>query len=263
MKTTVMKPQRTNNIPEGNYIYELKYDGGSAIIEKNNNGVAIYHNDNGTNQIHKYPELQHDLSKLPNGTYIAELCCQSPEAVGGNFSNFLKRQCDNNFKIQRRANQYPITAMVYDITVLDKEDLTNLSLLERKEMLSESIGTTSRIHLVEYYDNPESIIELSMQQQIEGIVAKNVNKPYLFEKRDGWYKVRFNKEETVKCIAYETWSSSDKSLEGIVLTTEKGDRINLPGKRRLTAMQKIKDDGFVMVEVSKYGRRFPVAKRVL
>lgn len=264
MKTVVMKPKKVDTLPTGDqYIYELKYDGGSSIIEKLGNDLAIYHSNNGVNQLFRYPELKPEISKIPDGTYIAEICCQTPEAVGGEFSNYLKRQCDNHFKIQRRAQQYPITAMMYDITNLGKEDITNVSLLERKALLSKRIKNSSHIKLVEYYDNPEIIINMRDIYQIEGIVAKDINKPYVFKKRDGWFKSRFNTEETVRCSSFEEWSSENSMLKGIVLITDIGDRVNLPGPRRLKAIQSIKENGHVMVEVSKYGRRFPVVKRVL
>lgn len=263
MKATQMKPQKTDTIPDGDYIYELKYDGGSAFIVKEDAKVSIYHSNNGTNQSWKYPELKKELLSLKNGVYVAEICCQSQEDIGGNFTNFLKRQCENKFIISNRAKKFPVTAMIYDIVELEGSDLTCKNTLERKKILSESVSVSPHVNLVQFYNSPEPILELAENHQIEGIVAKHVDSRYTFNKRTGWYKVRFNKEITTTCTSYEEWEDSKGKLKGIVLIDEnQNDRYNLPGNRRKKAKQAIDKNGKVTVEVSIYGRRFPVVKRV-
>lgn len=263
MKETQMKPQKTDTIPKGDYIYELKYDGGSAFIVKEDSTVSIYHSNNGTNQAWKYPELKKELLSLKNGVYVAELCCQSQEDVGGNFTNFLKRQCENKFIISHRAEKFPVTAMIYDITELDGKDLTNKTLLERKKILSESVSVSPHVNLVQFYNSPQPILDLTDKYQIEGIVAKHVDSVYTFNKRVGWYKIRFNTEITTTCTAYEEWEDDKGKLKGIILIDKNNDRYNLPGPRRKKAIEAINKNGKVTIEVSIYGRRFPVVKRVI
>lgn len=264
MKAVQMKPKKTDSIPEGNYIYELKYDGGSAFISKEDNKVSIYHSNNGTNQVWKYPELKNELLSLKNGVYVAEICCQTEECVGGNFNNFLKRQCENKFLITNRAKKYPVTAMIYDIVELNGEDITHKNVLERKKILTESVSVSPHVNLVQFYNTPKPILDLAEKMEIEGVVAKHKESVYTFEKRIGWYKVRFNKEITTVCTSYEEWEDDKGKLKGIVLIDEnQNDRYNLPGPRRKKAMESINKKGKVTIEVSIYGRRFPVVKRVL
>lgn len=260
---TVMKPLKSDTIPlSDRFLYEAKYDGGSAIITINS-GVYIAHNNNADNQLYKYPELN-VLSKLPHGEYIAELCVITPENVAGIINTFQKRQCSNYYLITQRTKTYPITAVVYDITKHGEDDTTRLDLLERKKLLKKLVKPMPNVALADYYTTPEEL--LKFKDNIEGIVIKNIDAPYRFDRRDGWYKYRFNKEETVKFIGYEEWSNDNN--QGVILSTEEGFRVNLAGKRCLIAIQQIQDKGYVNCEVSYYskskdGFRFAVIKRVL
>lgn len=263
MKTVVMKPKKLDTLPKlrDKFIYEWKYDGGSCVIEKQGNRTSIFHSDNATNVSYKYPELIKDINNsVKDGTYIAELCVVSPRFVGGAFPLFLKRQCENSFKIQQRSKQYPITAMTYDIVSDGLENLCNDSLLDRKKMLEMNVKEAKHIKLVKYFTKPDSI--LKMKDTLEGIVIKDINTPYRFNRRDGWFKYRFNKEEVVRCVRFE-----DHPV-GIVLFTEDNKKFNLPGPRAELAKRIIKDNGFVDTEISYQsksdkGFRFAVVKRVL
>jgi len=256
----VMKPLKTKQIPTGdNYIYEIKYDGGSAVLRKQKGIVEIRHSDNPNLQNHKYPELVKDLKFLKDGTYIAELCVFNESGVS-HFPSFLKRQCENRFKIEQRSKTYPVVAMIYDMTSDNGDDCVEESLLDRKRMLQHNVRESEHIKIVPYYPKPEPVLE--QKDVLEGIVIKDLRTPYRFDSRDGWYKYRFNKEETVKCVEYE------EHPVGIVLKTESGKRINLAGPRSEIAKQKIIDDGEVFVEISYNGKsekgfRFTSVKRVL
>ena len=271
LERQVMKPKKVDEIPiDDKYIYELKYDGGSAIISKNTyyNGVYIAHSNNADNQVYKYPELAVALSDLPPGEYIAELCVITKDHPGGIINTFQKRQCSNRFRIMQRAKQFPITAVIYDIT-RDGNHSIETDLLSRKKLLEKKIKPSENVILADYYHSPDAL--LKMKDNIEGMVIKDIDAPYRFNKRDRWFKYRFNKEETVKFTTYEKWERKNPDgavSSGIVLSTDEGHRVNLPGIRCETAMQKINEKGYVNCEVSYYskskdGFRFATIKRVL
>ena len=258
MKTTVMKPLEVKELPpKGNKIYELKYDGGSCVIEKKGARIGIWHNDNGTNMIYKYPKLVKDLktNAVKDGTYVAELCVITPSFKGGDFSLFLKRQCENNFKITQRSEKYPITAVFYDIVKDGDTDVSSENLLGRKKKLADNIKETDHIKLIKYHKSPDNFLKL--KDKIEGFVIKNIDAVYRFNTRVGWYKYRFNKESTVKCITYEDHP------KGIVLISDEEHRYNLPGARSRIARSIIDQKGYVMVEISSYKKRNAVVKRVI
>jgi ATP-dependent DNA ligase len=255
----LMKPLKSEVLPKGeNIIYELKYDGGSSRIKVKSGKVEIYHGDKNVLQNHKYPELLSELSKLKDGEYIAELCVINKEFPGGDFNKYLSRMCENFFKIRQRSKEYPATAVIHDI-------VNNDVLSERKSILK-SIPSSEHVKIIEYYKTEDPILNLHKLFSVEGIVAKDLNSTYQFDKRSGWWKKRFNTEETVKCVSYEDWTKSD-GTPGIVMTTDDGKRINLSGPRQQEAKEKIDAAGFAMVEiayhkVSDKGFRFTTVKRI-
>lgn len=264
----LMKPKKIESMKEltdlekqNKYIYEVKYDGGSAIISKNGTDVKIFHghSKNKLLQNHKYPELLEECKTLKDGEYTCELCVFKDGI--SQFNLFLKRQSDNKIKIDFLKDIFPIKAIIYDITKNDKEDVTGYPLIERKKLLEKNVTDGKFIKLIEYDTKPDKILE--QKDKLEGIVIKDVNSLYRFGKRDGWFKFRFNIEEKIKIDKFEDTKT------GIVLITNDGGRINLSGSRSNEVKRKIMNGGFVEVEIAYHEKnedghyRFAKVKRVL
>ena len=264
MNLSLMKPKKTDTIlPTGNRIYEIKYDGGSAVLEKKAGLFQVFHGGNPNPVTYKYPELQAASVTLRDGVYVAELCVLDHGNAGGYFPSYLKRQCENRFQITLRTKTYPITAMVHDIVEHEGHSCTHLPLSERKKLISYLTG--SIIHSVPFWDNPDPV--LSLKDSLEGIVIKDLDTPYLFGKRNSWYKFRFNKEETVRFVSYEEWAKKTGE-EGLVLITKEGRRVTLSGPRIHQARESMEEKGYVLAEISYNGKtdngfRFTTVKRIL
>lgn len=260
---TVMKPKLIRAIPTTDrFIYQTKYDGGSAFIQVSKNAIKIYHSKNATPVNYKYPELIPKLKEaLSPGIYIAELCVITDEFPGGDFSKFQKRQCEHPFKIRRVSSKHPVTVMIYDAVEIDNIDIHMESLTERQKILQSNIKENDAVRIVESYEDPKEIIK--HKDILEGIVAKEKDSTYHQGTRRYWYKIRFNHEETVRCISYEDHP------KGITLITNEKNRINLPGRRSTKAKEKINKNGYVDIELIFYsksndgGYRFSTVKRVL
>ena len=101
-----------------------------------------------------------------------------------------------------------------------------------------------------------------MNLDIEGIIVKKLDKPYLPGKRtDNWLKYKFNKEGVFKVVDYELHP------KGIVMITSEGHHINCNGKQSVKGKSLI-DSGIYFnievefLEITKTGSlRFPSFKR--
>jgi ATP-dependent DNA ligase len=262
----LMKPKKVESMSgfdkQEKYIYEIKEDGGSAIIYKHGDTVQIFHgfSDSLVVQNYKYPELVEECkTNLKDGEYPCELCVFKDGV--SQFNLYLKRQSESKVKIDFLKDLFPITAVIYDITKDGDEDITNVPLLERKKILSKNVTDGKHIKLIEYSNKPDKILE--QKDKLEGVVIKDINSFYRFGKRDGWFKFRFNIEETLKIEKFEDTQT------GIVLITNDGGRINLAGNRSSEAKRKIMNGGFVEVEIAYHEKnedghyRFAKVKRVL
>lgn len=265
VKEYLMKPKSVESIDGflqniGDYIFEVKFDGGSSEIKKHNGIINITHGSNPNLQNAKYPELMPEIqNNVKDGEYVVELCVFNEKGVSF-FNDYLKRQSDNRVKIDYLKDIYPIVSVFHDITKNGNDNVTMLSLMDRKNILNENVKVSEHIQISKVYDIPDEII--AQKDLIEGIVIKKRNSTYQFGKRDGWWKFRFNQEETVKCTNYEDTET------GIVLITTDGKRINLAGERSHIAKKMILEGGFCEVEIAYHERtlqgfRFATVKRVV
>lgn len=269
-----MKPKKTSEVPKGSdYIFEIKFDGGSAVIKIEKGKVEIQHGDNPDAQAYKYPELVKELKDSADGTYIAELCVIDDQHMGGHFPYFLRRQCQDFFKIQSRSKAYPITAQIHDVMETEEGDITLKTLMERKERIKKNIKENNHVKIVRFYDTPDPV--MAYKGLIEGIIAKRKDSQYRMDSRDGWWKTRFNKRKVITFVKYEDWHKGDGEPEvdpsiitGIVMITVDGKRAPLAGPRQHEAKEKINKNGKVDIllefhEETEEGFRFPVVVDIL
>jgi len=268
MKPLLMKPKSVDSIDGftnktiGDYIFEIKFDGGSSEIKRHKDNIEITHGSNPNLQNVKYPELIPEILKnVKDGEYVCELCVFDNRNISI-FKDYVKRaNTDNRCKINFIKDIYPIIAVFHDITKNGNDDVTMLSLMERKELLNKNVKPNKHIQISKVYDKPNEI--LKKKDLLEGVVIKKRNSPYQFGKRDNWWKFRFNKEEIVKCNNYEDTKT------GIVLITVDGRRINLAGdKKSSIAKKKLLEGGTIEVEISYHERtgkgfRFTSIKRIV
>jgi len=98
----------------------------------------------------------------------------------------------DKFKIELASKRLPITFTAYDILYKDGQELTNLSLMERKPILDESIEENSRISISRYIEiEGIKLFEMTKRNDLEGIVAKRKDSKYYFDKRTkDWIKIK-------------------------------------------------------------------------
>ncbi|MCM2532542.1 ATP-dependent DNA ligase [Neobacillus pocheonensis] len=167
---------------DDNYITELKLDGFRTIWTKFDNKVRIYtrHKNEITS---KFPELVN--IPLPNGTVLdGEIIVTDPQGKP-DFEAVMER-------FMYSKSEHQISFSVFDIIFFNGEKITNLPLLERKEILEEVIPEdTPLLNKVQWIEgNGEQYFELIKQQELEGIVQKKANSKYQINKRShDWLKV--------------------------------------------------------------------------
>jgi ATP-dependent DNA ligase len=246
-------------------VYEMKFDGPRAIVIVNHDQKVEIHHSESPNVVNfKYPSLVKELEKLKPGIYDGEFCVFDKEGYTNLSLMQARAQAVNRRKIQINEAKYPVTYMVFDMLATDGEDIKSEYLIDRKKKLEENLRLLpidGSIKLVPYYPVPDALERL--YGHIEGTVIKSLYSRYEEGKRSGaWRKKRFNKEKTVKAVAYEEYTR-DGRFAGITLITDDGKRINLPGAFRASVTKDIiVNNGHVMVDIIYYdetedGYRFP------
>lgn len=185
-----------------NYIYELKLDGIRCIAYMDKNGVDL-RNKRNDKVLFRYPELA-DINK--------QLQCEKVIFDGelfilkDNKTDFFEIQrrslMSDKFKIELASKKWPVSFTAFDILYKDNEQLTDLTLMQRKEILKKSIKENERISISRYIEKEgKKLFDLTTQNELEGIVAKRKNSKYYFDKRTkDWIKIKnFKDEDFIIC----------------------------------------------------------------
>ena len=108
------------------------------------------------------------------------------------------------FKIQLASSRYPVNFVAFDILYHRDHIVTDLPLMERKQLLSDVVTDTDRISISRYIDTDGiALFNYVKEQQLEGIVGKKKDSLYWFGKRTkDWKKIKWLKDEDFICLGY-------------------------------------------------------------
>jgi len=173
------------------YVFQVKWDGVRSLAYAD--GAVRLINRHLNERTAQYPEIVEALSYLPEGTVLdGELV-----ALGGmgkpDFYRVMKRELAKApGKIADLRRRVPAFYMVFDVIAWDGEDYTGHSLAERLERLGRYVHGSEYVRVVEsVYERGRALWELVEAQDMEGIVAKRADSPYLIGTKSAlWKKIK-------------------------------------------------------------------------
>lgn len=198
---------------DGDYIYEVKIDGGRAIATIKN-GVHIQSRRMKFTD-YKYPEIVKSLKKIDKNCVLdGEICCMK----GGksNFKLYQKRaSCENSYKIKKRSKRIPLVFMAFDIIRLEGEDLTKHPLLKRKNILKELVKEDNHLKFVNHTKDKEELLKYARKNGLEGIMAKKKDSKYELGRRSSsWIKSKFKEDGDYTIYGF---TSKDREVSALIL----------------------------------------------
>lgn len=208
------EPISAEVIPIGEeWIFQVKWDGVRMLVYKIDDEVELV-NRNLNNRTKQYPEF----------TDLGSYCSASSVILDGeiiamqdgkpSFHEVMKRDRMNRSElIHLSIKERPVIYMIFDILYLDGKWVIDDELAERQRLLSSIITPTEDVQVVESFSNGEALYEAVKEQGLEGIVAKDLRKPYSLNGKDGrWQKVKFYKDLIAIVGGYVTKGSELQSL---------------------------------------------------
>jgi DNA ligase D-like protein (predicted ligase) len=174
-----------SKLPDGpQWAYEVKLDGYRIVAVKSGREVILYSR-NRKNLTGRYPFIAEALSTLPSDTVVDGEIVALDESGKPNFH-----------RLQHSAAEASrIHYFVFDVLVSNGNDLTRLSLVERRSHLGAILKVRSpRIHVSEQFNvSADKMLTAIRAQGLEGVVAKRKDGLYESGKRTGsWSKLRIN-----------------------------------------------------------------------
>lgn len=206
--------EMTEPFNDSNWIYELKLDGIRCIAYLDTE--TELRNKRNNRLLPKVPELS-AIHKQ-----VKDRCILDGELVilkNGvpNFFELQKRSLTTNkFKIQLSSEQFPACFVAYDILYHKDRALNELPLIERKNILTETVIEHPKLAVSRYVQEKGiELFTLAKNQQLEGVVAKKINSKYYFDKRTkDWIKFKFLADKDFVVCGYII---KEKGVTSIIL----------------------------------------------
>jgi bifunctional non-homologous end joining protein LigD len=188
-----MLSKATENLPGGkNYLYEIKLDGQRTVAEISKNKLLLYTR-NRQAVTKKYPEL----SGLSD-------CVNKKDAIIDGEIVALKDGIPSFELLQQRMSLHdlrtlpgvietvPVLYYAFDILSLNGKSLLRTPLIERKQILKESLQVSETIKILPYFESKEITLQKALDFGYEGVVAKKKDSFYYPGARtDCWLKFKF------------------------------------------------------------------------
>ncbi len=190
---------------------QYKYDGIRTQIHKDGNQVSIFSR-NLENMSHMFPELiEGTLKQVQADSVIldAEALAYNPESEEFlPFQETTRRR--RKYNIEEIAKQMPLKAFVFDILYKDGTSLLNKPLVERQNILKETIKPDEILlpasnHIVGDAKTLSLLLEEAISKGLEGVVLKKLESPYEAGARSfNWVKLKRHSrgelQDTIDCV---------------------------------------------------------------
>lgn len=243
------------------YLYEVKYDGIRVLVFVSKDKVVI-RSRYGIDITGLFPEMM-VLCKMVKGNVIfdGEIIMLDNNKVS--FSKLQKRiHLKNKKTIEFLSKTNPVIFICFDV-IYEGKDLINLSLLERKGVLSNYKDNDVFIKSTYVIGDGTKLFNAIKKLDMEGIVAKKINSKYLVNERsDNWLKIKnyksgdfiilgyINKEEShvISLVLGEHLNKKIVYVGKVIL----GKKRNLADKilkmKKSKAVVKIKDKDVIYIK---------------
>ena len=210
------------------YIFELKLDGIRCIAYIDTKSVVLQ-NKRFKDVTDIYPELK-EMNKCVKHKVILDgelvvLTDGRPDFYALQTRSLMT----DKFRIELAAKRNPVQFVAYDIIYNNGNDLTNLPLMKRKEILSANINVGNNLSISRYIEEKgKAFFELAKKENLEGIVAKKKDGLYHIGKRTrDWVKIKVMQDEDLIVLGYK--SDENGNVKDLILGYEENGKLKCKG----------------------------------
>ncbi|UKS25082.1 DNA ligase [Paenibacillus sp. HWE-109] len=193
---TPFEPISTEELPSGNHLTsQIKWDGVRMLLYYDGSTTKLI-NRRCNERTLQYPELTHPQDFCSANSVILDGEIIALAQGKPSFYEIMRRDSARKTSTVTNAmRQVPITYMIFDILYCDGDWLTHLSLKERQAVLHKMIKPSQQVQLVANHSDIEALFQVVIQHDLEGIVIKDLNSPYLINGKDKrWLKKKIFKD---------------------------------------------------------------------
>ena len=196
------------------WVYEIKWDGYRAIAEKNDT-VKLYSR-NGISLIERFAPVAAAIEKIKHP------CILDGEIV------WLRENGTPDFQqLQNYDPSMPgqLVYQVFDLLQLNNKSTTNLTLLQRKQLLKKLLGSNKMLKYSEHIMGKGiAFFNECKKAGLEGIMAKDGNSTYHTGIRTkAWLKLKNIQTADVTVVGFTAPKGSRKQFGSLILAVKKNN----------------------------------------
>ncbi|MBU9721175.1 MULTISPECIES: RNA ligase family protein [Bacillaceae] len=196
MKLKLIKPFEpvsADEIPTGdNWISQIKWDGTRILTYYDGDEVRLF-NRRKNERTHHFPEIS-DINDYCSANSIildGEVIALDKNGKPS-FHEVMKRDAIRKLeKVTYIKDDVPVYYIIFDVLYLNGQWIIDRPLRERQEILSKVINPNRNIQLAKSQLDGDTLFEVTKEQDMEGIIVKDLDSPYKLDKKDAsWLKVK-------------------------------------------------------------------------
>ncbi len=224
-KADVQLAKLVKAIPEGDWLYEMKYDGYRILAFVEGNSVRLITR-KGNDITKRFFTIASSLIDLAKGRAMVldgeiVITDESGKTDFQALQNYLKTQNSQN-----------LTYIVFDLLAIDGEDIRGQSLILRKEKL-ESLLQDAPKNL--YYSRHvkgygKESFAAACEAGMEGIVGKKPDSIYSGKRNDDWIKIKCDKRQEFVIGGYTLSDKRSSGVSSLLLGVYEGEDLIYAGR---------------------------------
>lgn len=189
--------------PEGpRWVFEVKWDGYRLALYRNGDHVSVLTR-GGHDWSHRFPALVAALQSIDVNSIVLDGEAVVLDEHGRSDFNALQRSLGG--RGGKRVAGGEVILYAFDLLYFDGRDLTQMPLEDRRHRLKGILGEGSgAIRLSEEVEaDGAAFLQVACQMGLEGIIAKQRDRPYRSGRKGDWLKIKCVQRETFLVIGYE------------------------------------------------------------
>jgi bifunctional non-homologous end joining protein LigD len=182
-----MKALPVEKLPDGDWLYEIKFDGYRALAFKDGKDVRLVSRNN---KEFNYPQLVDALKSLLAKHVVLDGEIAALDEKGRSSFQLLQ--------IFKSSGGVPLVYYAFDLLSLEGKDLRDQPLSARRKLLANLLkNPPENIRLSdELRGSKEDLLRVAQEFGLEGLVAKKTNSVYESGRRSGaWVKFKITKAQ--------------------------------------------------------------------